>query len=642
MAATSERLVGEDRRSVGLTLGPRHIAAVVAASVIGIWVMTAPQYWLFTVNTGLVMAISTLGLLVLVGWAREVSLAQAGLTATAIYLCGFAMRGGDGWGWPYLAAAAMAIGVVVGLSLLVSLATAKMSGIYIIILTLALQVTIEKTFFSSITLIETDPENPITRPSFLGVDLHGDRAYFLFSLAVLAGLMLFLSRLRASRFGRGLILAGTDRQAASAVGVSPWRAKVFAFALAGFCAGLAGAVTAPLYPTPPSYISYLAIFSLFYLAIPVMAGFRSLLAVAVVAVAFAVTPQALEHLHISPLVLGAVGLFAGTLAGPGGVSGVVLQAVHGWKVSRAKKAGAPADPDTLAAATTLAESNRADAHARALAVLEAYLPQRADVGDVLVAEGISVAFGGLQALSDVAVTVPARQLVGLIGPNGAGKSTLFDVLNGLRKPDTGTVSLFGEDVSQAPPWTRAARGLSRTFQSSRVNLDLTVGENLMAGAYLMIPGNLIEAVAGLPRARSGERQALEVARAVAELLDVLGDWDELVRNLDFGTQRRVEIGRSLMSGPRLLLLDEPAAGLDATEAAALFALVRRLEQDLGLTVLLVEHYVKAVLENCDLIYVLSRGRIIAAGTPEEITAHPEVRATYLGENYQREEVGADA
>jgi ABC-type branched-subunit amino acid transport system ATPase component len=130
---------------------------------------------------------------------------------------------------------------------------------------------------------------------------------------------------------------------------------------------------------------------------------------------------------------------------------------------------------------------------------------------------------------------------------------------------------------------------------------------------------------------------------VAELLDVAADWDEFVRNLDFGAQRRVEIGRSLLSGPRLLLLDEPAAGLDAGEATALFALIRQLEQDLGLTVLLVEHYVKAVLENCDLIYVLARGRIIAAGSAEEITADPEVRAVYLGEDYQpREEVRADA
>jgi ABC-type branched-subunit amino acid transport system ATPase component len=239
--------------------------------------------------------------------------------------------------------------------------------------------------------------------------------------------------------------------------------------------------------------------------------------------------------------------------------------------------------------------------------------------------------------------VPARQLVGLIGPNGAGKSTLFDVLNGLRVPDSGTVTLFGQDVSKATPWNRAALGVSRTFQSSRVNLELTVGENLMAGAYLMIPGNVVEAVVGLPRARAGEQRAQAVARAVAELLDVADDWDELVRNLDFGTQRRVEIGRSLMSGPRLLLLDEPAAGLDATEATALFSLVRRLADDLGLTVLLVEHYVKAVLENCDTVYVLSRGQIIAAGAPDQVAADPQVRAVYLGEDYQqREEVRADA
>jgi len=159
----------------------------------------------------------------------------------------------------------------------------------------------------------------------------------------------------------------------------------------------------------------------------------------------------------------------------------------------------------------------------------------------------------------------------------------------------------------------------------------------------MIPGTLIEAVGGLPRARAGEKQAQEVARSVAELLDVADDWDELVRNLDFGTQRRVEIGRSLMSGPRLLLLDEPAAGLDATEATALFSLVRRLADDLGLTVLLVEHYVKAVLENCDTVYVLSRGQIIAAGAPDQVAADPQVRAVYLGEDYQqREEVRADA
>jgi ABC-type branched-subunit amino acid transport system ATPase component len=339
--------------------------------------------------------------------------------------------------------------------------------------------------------------------------------------------------------------------------------------------------------------------------------------------------------------LGAIGLLCGTLTGPTGVSGLILAQVHSRRRTRADQAGVDLRDPSTGSEEAVEDARRR--HARALAVLEEYLPERSDVGDVLVANDVSIAFGGLQALSDVSLTVPTRKLVGLIGPNGAGKSTLFDILNGLRQPDSGSVLLFGQDVSQAPPWDRAALGLSRTFQSSRVNLDLTVGENLMAGAYLMIPGSVVEAVAGMPRARTGERRAQEAGRAVAELLDVAPDWDEFVRNLDFGAQRRVEIGRSLLSGPRLLLLDEPAAGLDAGEATALFALIRQLEQDLGLTVLLVEHYVKAVLENCDLIYVLARGRIIAAGTADEITADPEVRAVYLGEDYQqREEVRADA
>jgi ABC-type branched-subunit amino acid transport system ATPase component len=266
----------------------------------------------------------------------------------------------------------------------------------------------------------------------------------------------------------------------------------------------------------------------------------------------------------------------------------------------------------------------------ALETLEAYLPPRPDPGDALVASHVSLAFGGLQALNDVSITVPACHLVGLIGPNGAGKSTLFDVINGLRRPDGGEVHLFGAPITGTNPWDRAKLGLSRTFQSNRVSVELSVLDNLLAGAHQMIPGSFIGTVLGLPGARAGERRAREVAWAVAELLDIADVAAEPVGSLDFGRQRRVEIGRSLMSAPRILLLDEPAAGLDSNEAALLFALVRRLEADLGLTVLLVEHYVKAVLENCDLVYVLNEGRLIAAGSPDAIVAHPEVQAAYLG------------
>jgi ABC-type branched-subunit amino acid transport system ATPase component len=279
----------------------------------------------------------------------------------------------------------------------------------------------------------------------------------------------------------------------------------------------------------------------------------------------------------------------------------------------------------------------------ALETLEAYLPPPPDPGDALSASNISLAFGGLQALNDVSITVPARHLVGLIGPNGAGKSTLFDVINGLRMPDGGEVSLFGRPITRTNAWDRAKLGLSRTFQSNRVSLELSVLDNLLAGAHHMIPGSLVSTILGLRSARNGERRARQVAEAVAELLDIAEVAEEPVGSLDFGSQRRVEIGRSLMSAPKMLLLDEPAAGLDSTEAAHLFALIRRLEADLGLTVLLVEHYVKAVLTHCDLVYVLNEGRLIAAGAPDEIANHPEVRAAYLGDVLETgERVDVDA
>jgi ABC-type branched-subunit amino acid transport system ATPase component/ABC-type branched-subunit amino acid transport system permease subunit len=589
-----------------------------AAAVL--WVFLAPSYWVFTATTAVLLAITTLGLTVVVGWVREVSLVQAGLVGTAMYVSGYLYRPEGGLGWPFLAAAAVGIGVVVVLSVLVSLSTARLSGVYILVLTLGLQITIERTIFANLKLTtgEGSAATLVTpRPALPGLSFASDRAFYLLCLALLGVVLVFLFRLRHSRFGRSLLLVGTDRQAAASVGISPWRSKIFAFALSGFLAGVAGVLTAPLFGTPPYPFAFFAFTSLAYLAIPVVAGFGSLLGVVLVAVFYGLAPQALEPLRISPLILAGFGVAAGTLAGRAGLSGIVQNLLRGHTIVLPKVTGGDRQ--------------------QALEILEDYLPPPPEAGDALRAEHISLAFGGLQALDDVSITVPARHLVGLIGPNGAGKSTLFDVVNGLRMPDGGSVHLFGQPITGTNAWDRATLGLSRTFQSNRVSLELSVLDNLLAGAHQMIPGSLLGTVLGLPGARAGERRARRVAGAVAELLDIADVAEEPVGSLDFGSQRRVEIGRSLMSGPRVLLLDEPAAGLDSMEAAHLFALIRRLEADLGLTVLLVEHYVKAVLENCDLVYVLSEGRVIAAGSPDEIVAHPEVRAVYLGNVTETEE-----
>src|SRR4051794_5325535 len=268
---------------------------------------------------------------------------------------------------------------------------------------------------------------------------------------------------------------------------------------------------------------------------------------------------------------------------------------------------------------------------QALAVLEAFLPPHGgDSGDALIGSNLSIAFGGVKALQNVTITAPAKTFVGLLGPNGAGKSTCFDVLNGLKTPDSGQIIMFGKDVTKSRPWDRAKLGMGRTFQANRLNHDLTVGENLLSAAHLAIKGNPISTILGLPGPTKSEARAEQAAYAMCVLLGIKEHWHDRVSDLDFGRQRRIEIGRSLMCGPAIVLLDEPAAGLDAEDAHALFALLRQLQRDLGLTIILVEHYVKAVLENADLVYVLNQGQLLASGTPAEVAADPVVRSEYLG------------
>jgi ABC-type branched-subunit amino acid transport system ATPase component len=265
----------------------------------------------------------------------------------------------------------------------------------------------------------------------------------------------------------------------------------------------------------------------------------------------------------------------------------------------------------------------------ALEVLAGYLPEQADQGTVLSARGLSKSFGGLQAVAEASLDVPARGFVGLIGPNGAGKSTLFNLINGFIPPDRGEVVVFDRDVTALDPWDRARLGMSRTFQANHIDVNLTTFDNLLAGAYLRIGGGLIRSV--LRTNHADEQQARQVVRAVARLLDLESLLDVTARALDFGAQRRIEIGRSLMSGPRILLLDEPTAGVDSHEALEIVAVVKRLQVDLGLAVLLIEHYVQAVLANSDTVYALVRGSVVAAGSPADIAADPLVRSSYLGE-----------
>lgn len=270
------------------------------------------------------------------------------------------------------------------------------------------------------------------------------------------------------------------------------------------------------------------------------------------------------------------------------------------------------------------------ARERAIEELGAYLPAQARSGTAIEAVGIDVRFGGVHALRSASMTVEAGSFTGLIGPNGAGKSTLFDVINGFTKPGEGTVTLFDRDVTSAGAADRARLGMSRTFQANHIDPLISVRDNLIAGGYLSIRGGVIASTLRLRTSWADEQRVARVADAVAQALHLDGVLHEAAGNLNFGAQRRVEIGRSLMSGPRVLLLDEPAAGVDATEALSLMALIKDLQTRLGLTVVLIEHHVQSVLENCDAIYALDQGSIIASGTPDHIATNDAVKSAYLG------------
>ena len=249
---------------------------------------------------------------------------------------------------------------------------------------------------------------------------------------------------------------------------------------------------------------------------------------------------------------------------------------------------------------------------------------------LLTLKNVSVNFSGLKALADVTFDSYAGEVRAVIGPNGAGKTTLFNAISGYVPSTSGTISFKGESITGLPPHDISVKGVRRTFQTGGLFPEMTAIENVLAGLHVKIKSGLFGIVLGLPEAREAEREALERARKLLDLMDLGAAAEQPVKDLSGGQQRMVEIVRTLATEPPLLLLDEPVVGLSPPMRDRMMDIIRRLAGEEGIGIMLIEHVIDLVMSGSDTIVVLSSGELIAEGTPQEVRQNREVLEAYLG------------
>jgi ABC-type branched-subunit amino acid transport system ATPase component/ABC-type branched-subunit amino acid transport system permease subunit len=568
----------------------------------------------------LIFAIAGCSLTILTGWAGQVSLGQFGFAAVG-GLVTVKLVGADGilglhhlpWG------VAVAIGVLVGavVAVLIGLPALRIPGLYLAVTTLAFAVFVSVWLVAQGTFLDASGLLPtLAKPDAGIVDFSSRRSYYYLCLAFLVACVALVAQLRRTGIGRSVIATRDNPSSAAAMTISTTRTKLLAFAVSGGMAALAGCLLVTLLPSNTPAVTFAPEESVKVVAIVVIGGLGAFVGPVLGALWVVGVPAIWPDEPVVPFLVSGIGILVILLFAPGGLVGI-LRTIESWFFDRRRAAS---DEGCVARARRTRSGD---------ATLDEGAHPAPDESDWLVATGVTVRFGGRVAVDHVDVRVGARELVGLIGTNGAGKSTLMNAIGGF-VPAEGRVEVLGRDVTDLPAYRRHRLGLGRTFQAARLYDDLSVRETVMVALEARDRSRVVPSMLHVPPSPRAERRKRAEADDILSALGLTDAAEQPAATLSTGTRRMVELAGQLALGARVVLLDEPTAGLSQRETEAFGPQLREIQRELDAAVLLIEHDMPLVMSVSDRVYCLEAGRVIAEGSPDAVRADPLVVASYLG------------